>query len=367
MTASVWFQMLWQNRFEVAPAKCYLVLLITLASLFNSLLAGLQIMLFGKRIERSQLRPDPIIILGHWRSGTTLLHELLSLDRRHHYPSTYACLAPDHFLISRILLSRCLRYLMPNRRSQDNVRIAFDTPQEDEWAICSMGLPSPYLAVGFPNRSPHAAEYLNLRDVTAGDLGRWKRKWRRFLQAVSLQAPGKRLVLKSPLHTARITALLELFPDARFVHIVRDPKEVYLSTMRLWQRLAEDEGLQIPEPGAFDELVLENFRQLYQSYEQDANLIAEDHLCEIRYENLVGDPLGTVQEVYSQLGLGDFNDFRLALEEHVAEASEFQTNCYRQSSKDDAVVEEHLRSVRLRFGYSESMSPNLLTALDIRG
>ena len=33
----------------------------------------------------------------------------------------------------------------------------------------------------------------------------------------------KRIVLKSPAHTARVRVLLELFPKARFVHIIRDP------------------------------------------------------------------------------------------------------------------------------------------------
>jgi hypothetical protein len=352
MTAPAWFRLLWENRFAVAPARYYVFLLISLTSLFNCLFAILQTVFLGRRIERTQLRQDPIIILGHWRSGTTLLHELLSLDPRHHFPSTYACLAPDHFLVSqRPLLTCWLKFLMPKRRSQDNARLDLDGPQEDEWAICAMGLPSPYRAAGFPNRLPHAQEYLNLREVPAGDVQRWKGKWRRFLKAVSLQAPGKRLVLKSPLHTARVPLLLELFPDARFVHVVRDPREVFPSTMRLWRRLAEDEGLQVPQPAAFESLVLESYTQMYQSYEQTVHLIPPDRLCEIRYENLVREPIDTVRRLYQQLNLGDAKELPAAFQDFVTKMADFQTNTYPHSPEDDAKIAQHWGAVRAQLGY----------------
>jgi hypothetical protein len=351
MTAPAWFRLLGENRFAVAPAKYYLLLLISLTSLFNSVFAILQRAIFGRRIERTRLRQDPIIILGHWRSGTTLLHELLSLDPRHHCPSTYACLAPEHFLVSQRLVSRWLRFLMPHRRSQDNVRLDLAGPQEDEWAICAMGLPSPYRAVAFPNRLPHAAEYVTLRHVAASDARRWKRKWCNFLKAVSLQAPGKRLALKSPLHTARLPILLELFPDARFVHIVRNPRDVFPSTMRLWRRLAEDDGLQIPQPARFEAFVLENYAHLYRSYEQTAHLIPPDRLCEIRYEDLVREPIGTVRRVYQQLELGDSDKLPAALDDFATKMSEFQTNTYRHTPEDDAKVARNWGSIRARLGY----------------
>ena len=350
MTARAWFRLLAENRFAVAPARYYLLALVSLTSLFNSVFALLQTAIFGRRIERTPLRQDPIIILGHWRSGTTLLHELLSLDPRHHFPTTYACFAPHHFLVSGRLVRRWLRFLMPRRRSQDDVRLDLDGPQEDEWAICAMGLPSPYRAAGFPNQLP-PAEYLTLRQVAPRDIERWKRQWRSFLKAVCLPAPDKRLVLKSPLHTARVPILLELFPDARFVHIVRDPREVYPSTRRLWRRLAEDEGLQIPRPAAFEDFVLENYVQMYRSYEHDARLIPPDRLCEIRYEQLVRDPLGTVRRLYQQLQLGDPDNLPAALAEFVGKMAGFQTNTYRHTPADDAKIAAHWGPLGSRLGY----------------
>jgi len=351
MTTPAWFRLLWENRLAVTPGRWYILLLISVTSLFNSVFAILQTAIFGRRVARTRLGKDPIIILGHWRSGTTLLHELMSLDPQHHFPSTYACLAPEHFLVSQRLVSRWLSFLMPNRRSQDNVQLDLDGPQEDEWAICAMGLPSPYRAVAFPNRLPHAAQYVTLRHVTAREARRWKRKWHSFLKAVSLQAPGKRLVLKSPLHTARLPILMELFPNARFVHIVRNPRAVFPSTMRLWRRLAEDDGLQIPPPAAFESFVLENYTRLFEAYERGAHLIPPHRLCEVRYEDLVREPVGTVKRIYQRLELGDPNKLPAALYDFAAKTADFQTNTYRHTPEDDARVEQHWGSIGARLGY----------------
>ena len=306
MTAPAWFNMLRRNGFRVSPSRYHLVLLISLASIFNGILAVIQNLLLGKKIDRTKLRSDPVFIIGHWKSGTTLLHELLALDQRHTVPSTYACLAPSHFLVSQKLLGPFLRPLLPSRRSQDDVRVGLDRPQEDEWALCILGVPSPYLAVAFPNQLPHDPEYVDLRDVATEQLSRWKNTWTRFLKAVALRSPDRRLVLKSPLHTARLDVLLELFPEARFVHVVRDPLDVYASTLHLWRRMAEDEGLQVLGSQNLESFVMGNFVALYRSFLQDRHKIRSDHICQIRYEDLVADPINCLRSVYDQLDLGEF-------------------------------------------------------------
>ena len=92
-------------------------------------------------------------MIGHWRSGTTLLHELLVRDPRHTYPDTYACFAPNHFLVSGWWMKPCLKVLLPSQRPIDNMPAGWDHPQEDEFALCNMGVPSPYLTIIFPEPS----------------------------------------------------------------------------------------------------------------------------------------------------------------------------------------------------------------------
>jgi hypothetical protein len=351
MTAPVWLGMLRRNRFRISPSRCYLVVLISVASVLNWCLAAVQSLLLGRKIDRTELRDDPIFILGHWRSGTTLVHELLTLDERHAFPSTYACLAPSHFLVSQTLLSPFLRFLIPARRSQDNVQIGLDRPQEDEWALCSLGLPSPYLAAAFPNHLPHDAGYGSLQGIGDDQLKRWKRVWRRFLQSVACRAPEKRLVLKSPLHTARIRVLLELFPKARFVHVVRDPRAIYPSTLRLWRRLAEDEGLQVLKSDRIESFVLENFVRMYRCFEQSRQEIRPDRICQIRYEDLVADPIRELRTIYEQLNLGGFEAIQPKLETYAAEMSTFATNRFQTSAEESEKVHRIWGEFIGQFGY----------------
>src|SRR5580700_8727724 len=95
MIATGWFPMLVRNRFRISPRRWAMTVLISLFSLLNLGLWLLQSLFWGRRIARTQLQGDPIFVIGHWRSGTTLLHELLVLDERHTYSNTYDCFCPN--------------------------------------------------------------------------------------------------------------------------------------------------------------------------------------------------------------------------------------------------------------------------------
>ena len=133
-------------------------------------------------------------------------------------------------------MTRWLGFLMPSRRPMDNMAAGWARPQEDEFALCMMGQPSPYLTIAFPNRPPQFSEYLDLQNLPPRAVARWQRAYLGFLRRLTFKDP-RRLILKSPPHTCRIKLLLELFPDARFVHIVRDPYVVFPSTVNLWKSL----------------------------------------------------------------------------------------------------------------------------------
>ena len=225
----------------------------------------------GRKIARTKIEHDPIFVIGHWRSGTTLLHELLVRDPRHTYPDTYACFAPNHFLVSGWWLKPCLKLLLPSRRPIDNMPAGWDHPQEDEFALCNMGVPSPYLTIIFPNHPPQCQEYFDFRGVSEPAVNRWKRALLWFLKCITLQNP-KRIVLKSPPHTCRIRALLEMFPKAKFVHIVRDPYVLFPSTVNLWKRLYRDEGLQMPTCEGLEEHVFTTLTRMYDAFDRDREL-----------------------------------------------------------------------------------------------
>ena len=149
-----WLRLLARNRFAVDWSHSYIAVVITLVSVSHTVLHYLQEFLYGEEIARTPIDHAPIFIIGHWRAGTTLLHELLVLDERHGYPNTYQCLDPNHFLLTETFFRRWMRFLMPSHRPMDNMPAGWERPQEDEFALCMLGQPSPYLAIAFPNNPP---------------------------------------------------------------------------------------------------------------------------------------------------------------------------------------------------------------------
>jgi len=332
-----WVRLLVRNRFAVSAKRFGMAVLIFVLGFLNLALWLLQAAFLGRKINRTKIENDPVFVIGHWRSGTTLLHELLVLDTRHTFADTYACFAPNHFLISGWWLKPSLKFLLPSRRPMDNMAAGWDRPQEDEFALCNMGIPSPYLTITFPNRPPQYQEYLDLRGVPEPAVARWKQAMLWFLKCVTLR-DRKRIVLKSPPHTCRIRALVEMFPKAKFVHIVRDPYVIFPSTVNLWKRLYVDQGLQTPTYEGLNEHVFKTFTRMYETFESDRGLLGPDQLIDLRYEDLIADPVGQMRRVYEQLGLGDFETAKPAIEAYLAGQKDYKTNKYQISPEIRAEI-----------------------------
>jgi len=322
-----WMRLLGRNRFAIDFAKAPLALVITLVAAGNTVLRWIQTLWFGRRVRAVAAPDDPIFIIGHWRTGTTMLHELMSLDPRNRCPTTYESLSPNHFLLSEPVVRRFFGFVLPRRRPFDNMRMGFDRPQEDEAALCLRGQPSPFLTVAFPRRTAMDPDYVDLEGLTPQQLARWKSRLLRFLQLLLFKRPG-RLVLKSPQHTFRLKALDDMFPRAKFIHIVRDPYVVYPSTVHFWRTMYETYGLQRFDLGALREYVFSTFEQMHAKLEATRTLIDSGQFYEVRYEDLSSDPVEQMESLYEFLELGDFDVFRPAVERYAERSKRYRTNHY---------------------------------------
>ncbi len=348
-----WIALLVKNHFAVTPRRIGMAIIIVILSLVNTLLWLLQTIIYGRRIANTKLPEDPIFVIGHWRSGTTMLHEMFVKDSRNTFPDTYACFSPNHFLVSAGIFKPVLKFLLPAKRPMDNMAAGWDHPQEDEFALCNMGLPSPYLTAVFPNREPQAPEYLDMEGVSPDAVRRWQNGLLYFLQCLTVRC-AKRIVLKSPPHTARVKTLKALFPHAKFVHIVRDPFVIFPSTINLWKRLYRDQGLQLPRFEGLDEYVFRTFERMYEAYFRDEALLDENQLCEVRYEDLVADPVGQMRRIYERLQLGEFESVEPSLAEYVREQKDYKTNRYQITPELQAEISRRWRIYAERYGYAKS-------------
>jgi len=335
---------------------------VTAVAAFNSIAEPLSEARFRRQIRQRPATDPPLFIVGHWRSGTTLLHELLMLDDRFCCPTTYQCFAPGHFLLTEDALTAALRWIIPSQRPMDNVAAGWDRPQEDEFALVNMGAPSPYRRMAFPVTSPPRPEALDVRGLSAPELERWQQTLRRFLDRLAIRDP-RRPVLKSPPHTARVGLLAERVPGARFLHIVRDPFVVFSSTVRLWQSLHDVQSMQVDRGAGLEDYVFAAFDEMYGAFERDRPGLPEGSLHELRYEDLVADPVARLEEAYDRLGLDDFARVRPALETQARAMKQYRTASYRHDPRLVAEISHRWRPFIERYGYAvpaqsrESSSP----------
>ncbi len=146
-------------------------------SLF-SVLAGLQATVAREQLAKSNFR-NAVVVLGYWRSGTTLLHQLLCLDARYTYPTTHACVNPHHFLFTEA--SALARGGASGQRPMDEMEVRSSSPQEDEFALLSLGARSPYEALLIPKILPEALKLTDPRDLSTQEGQRWREVFMSFL------------------------------------------------------------------------------------------------------------------------------------------------------------------------------------------
>jgi hypothetical protein len=172
---------------------------------------------------------------------------------------------------------------------------------------------------------------------------------------------------KRPAYANYIPMLFELFPDAQFIHVVRDPRAVVASLMRIDFFPGDDE---LEAGTAMYEATIRNV-------DRSARRLRPDQFLDVRYEDMVRDPAGALRRVCEFAGLrgGDAIDemiagerggkFREGWHDRLAEpVTSVHVDSWREylESREVALVEHALRRQMERFGYEPS--PGLESAPD---
>ena len=273
-----------------------------LAGSLLSALGTLQARLYRRVLDQLDLRP-PLFLVGYWRSGTTLLHELLALDEDFAAPSTYACFNPHQFLLTHHHAPASKRLARPT----GDIALSPSSPQEEEFALLCMGPPSPYEAFMFPSALRQFEALCNPDLFEHSQQRRWNDAITWILKATAyLCGADKRLVIKSPTNSFRIARLSTLFPGATFVRIVREPCTVFASTLKLWQSMWERYALTAPlAQDVLIERILETRIALERKLQDALRTLPVERIATVRYEDLIADPCRTIDLLYQRLAFGD--------------------------------------------------------------
>jgi len=277
----------------------------------------------------------PVFVLGHHRSGTTHLWNILSRDPRFAFPSVLQAVFPHSFLTFEPAIRGLAHRLSIRKRPQDNVAIEPDSPIEEERALCTSTFLSIQMARHFPSRRDLFTDHLTLRTATAAERQRWMAAFDQFARKLLVRhGPDRTLLFKSPDHTAKVALILELFPDARFVHIHRDPYTVFASTRKMERRTQPIYAYQRWDDEDLDAFILWRYRAMYDAYLQDRSRIPKGRLVEISFKQLEEAPLETVASIYNGLGLELEPRARESMEDYLLSVSGYRKNVHPELSED---------------------------------
>ncbi len=254
-------------------------------------------------------------MLGYFRSGTTWLQTLLSLDPALRSPIWLEALSPHTFVITWTILRLLLAPFLMLVRIRAVSPLGATLPAEDDFALCNWARCS--LIAGravLPEQQDFYNRFHDFEGLTAEERARWERHELAFVGKLMLVAKGRRLLLKSPSHTARVRHLLRLFPGAKFIHISRPPRTVFQSNLALVKGLQDTFRLSPPiDADAQEEMIVTEYLATMDRYVADRALIPPGDLAELRLQDLAADPLGELTRVYGELGLPFSDAFRARL------------------------------------------------------
>ena len=285
---------------------------------------------FSQKIADTQLEFPPIFIIGHPRSGTTYFQYLMSLDSNLGYLENWQAMrGSEIFLSNQELAKRWADSNYPRKRISDGVMMFANSPAEEEYPLANACPYSFYTWFYFPkNMRKIFQNFVLFEGVDQQIISEWKRAYTKMLKRITLSANGKRLILKNPINTARVKILLEMFPDAKFIHIYRNPYSIYASTNTLYKKIVRLLGLQTINEAELEENIIFIYKQMMEKFLVDKSSIPPENLIEIKYEDFIGNEIQYFKQIYEQFKLPDFEQAEAEFKKYIKSQANYETNKY---------------------------------------
>jgi hypothetical protein len=295
-----------------------------------------------KNLAQFEMPSDPVFIVGHWRTGSTFLHQLMSLDDQLVVPTVFQVSVPDSFLVSEKYYKPVMTKMMSPKRPMDNVALGFYEPQEDEYALIKLAPGSPLEKLVFPGTDSYFL--LDFDDFIPSEnaLEDWKKALSNFCKRLSYPK-GKRVLLKNPFHSMRISLLRDMFPKAKFIHIHRHPYKVVPSTIHMWDVVSKENKLKNRKLNFEVQDVVAVLNRMLSTIRQQMKSLPQDAKAEISFRELQNDPIATLKQVYHQLGLKYTTEFDAKLKARLSETKFYQKNNYVLTETDKEIIRNGLR------------------------
>jgi len=338
----VFFSLIRRNRVSLFPRYLLRLLFLFMNACWASLFAMAEKKKLKKAYNEVVVPDNPVIIIGHWRTGSTLLHQLMSLDPGFCSPTLFQTTLPDSFLFSRKYYKPVMNCIMPRQRPMDNVKSGFDEPQEDEYATFRMCGVSPLERLIFPEGKGYFLDIYD-REKRSSKAGNkeWSVAFSLFCRKLYF-GNQKRILLKNPFLSLRINEILNLYPGARFIHISRNPLKVIPSTIHMWDTVGRQNCLNRRWVRPEVKEVTRYFLHMTGFIRDAFSTIENDRYIDVNYEDLVKDPFPGIQRIYEHLGIAFTEEYNAKINSYLQKEKVYEANTYHLTEEEKNLIEEEL-------------------------
>jgi hypothetical protein len=317
---------------------------------------------------------EPVFMVGHARSGTTLTHRLMSQDEgRFSSFLLYECYFPsllqkklirfgiafDRDVLGGLLARRVAAW---EERRYGGTRhmheMGLTMPEEDDIVLYYA------MASGFwITKMPYMGDldFYHMNDWPPRKRKAYNDFYRECVRRqLYLNGPEKIHLAKNPLWAGRVASLIDAFPDARFVVNVRDPRDTIPSLLKLvragWKQLGWEEARQQRCLRILAEQSWHSYRHPLETLEAHP----EVRSAVVDYRDLTADPAATIERVYQDLGLPLSDAFREQLAGEGKRERRHKTAHHyslEEFGLEGDVIRERLGDLFERFQWDETGSP----------
>jgi hypothetical protein len=311
-------------------------------------------LIWRRRIRKIDISKPPIFIIGFWRSGTTLLHNLLCHTPETVYITTYQTVFPNLLLSHSWWFKPIIGKFWPTHRPFDDVKMGMDLPQEEEIALANLQEISFYNFLYFPKDFERFYDKeLFMKGLDDKYINRWKSEYMKMIRKAMLNIKGDRFISKSPSNMARIKQILEMFPDAKFIFLFRDPYKTVESFYRFFHEVLPVVQVQ----SDYDNLTRKRMARVYtdmiRQYYLDKDKIPPQNLMEIKFEDFSKNTDEGLRQIFAQFGIPGFEEARQHFEKYLQEQAGFKQNKYEITPETIHWVNEYAGDIVHTLGYPE--------------
>ena len=185
------------------------------------------------------------------------------------------------------------------------------------------------------------------------EIAAWEARFTYFLRKLA-RHQGRRLLIKNPVYTARPAQLRRLFPGAKFIHVHRNPFDVFLSMRNFYDRLLAELALQDRPAGLdIDAAILRVYARMMRAFDDQTAGWGAPDLVELPYDLLDRAPMEALERIHDDsLGLSGFEAAAPAFERYLAGVKGYRKNVFRGDRDAVDKVLAHWRPWVERHGYA---------------